>query len=72
MRDSSDVTALFVESANHVIDAHAERVMVRERGRIPSALWAVLYALAVVSLAAVGYHGGVAGPTRSPVMLAVA
>jgi hypothetical protein len=72
MRDPSDVTALFIESVNGVIDAHAERVMVRERSRIPFGLWVALYAMAVLSLAAMGYHGGVAGTTRSPVMLAVA
>jgi hypothetical protein len=46
--------------------------MVRERSRIRFALWVVLYAMSVLSLAAMGYHGGVAGTTRSPVMLAVA
>jgi len=45
---------------------------VRERSRIPGPIWVVLYVVAVLGLAAVGYHGGVAGTGRSPVMLVVA
>jgi hypothetical protein len=71
-KDSSDVIALFIESTNKVITLHEERVMLRERSRIPSALWASLYMITVLSLASMGYHGGVAGTTRSPVMVAVA
>jgi hypothetical protein len=71
-KNSSDVIALFVESANDVIKLHEERVMFRERSRIPGALWTALYLITVLSLASMGYHGGVAGTTRSPVMVAVA
>jgi len=69
---SSDVIALFVDSVNKMIDLRTERVMLRERSRIPGVFWAVLYAVTILALAAMGYHGGVAGTTRSPVMLAVA
>jgi hypothetical protein len=69
---SSEVVSLFVESLNKVIDLHAERILVRERSRIPGTVWVVLYLVAVLTLAAMGYHGGVAGTCRSPVMLAVA
>lgn len=68
----SEVVALFVQAANDVIDLHAKRLMARQRSRIPDAFWVVLYAVAILGLAAMGYHGGVAGTTRSPVMLAVA
>ena len=68
----SNVVALFIESVNKVIDLHAERVMVRERSRIPGTYWIVLYVVSIFALAAMGYHGGVAGTARSPVMLAVA
>ncbi len=67
-----DVVALFIESTNRVIDLHEERLMFRERSRIPGTLWAVPYAITMLSLASMGYHGGVAGTTRSPVMVAVA
>jgi hypothetical protein len=68
----SNVVAFFIESVNKVIDLHAERVMVRERSRIPGTYWIVLYVVSIFALAAMGYHGGVAGTARSPVMLAVA
>jgi hypothetical protein len=68
----SEVVALFIESVNEVIDLHAERVMLRERSRIPGTYWIVLYVVSIFALAAMGYHGGVAGTARSPVMLAVA
>ena len=46
--------------------------MVRERSRIPGAYWAVLYVVAALALAAMGYHVGIAGANRSPALLAVA
>ena len=69
---SSDVIAFFVDSVNKMIDFHTQRVMLRERSRTPGVFWAVLFAVTILALAAMGYHGGVAGTTRSPVMLAVA
>ena len=71
-KNPNDVTALVVESANDVIRMHGERKLVRERSRIPGAVWIALYLISALSLAAMGYHGGVAGTTRSPVMVAVA
>ena len=55
-----------------MIGLHAERLKARERSRIPGGIWGVLYLLAILSLASMGYHCGVAGTTRSPVMLTVA
>lgn len=63
---------VFLDSVNKVIELHAERLMVRERSQIPTAFWAALYAVAILSLAALGYHSGVAGANRSPVTVAVA
>ena len=62
----------FLSCAARVIELQQERFMVRERSRIPGPYWVVLYIVAVLALAAVGYHGGVAGASRSPVLLAVA
>ena len=67
----SVTVSLFIDSANDVIKRNVERTMVRERSRIPGEFWLMLYPIAMLSLAAMGYHGGVAGPTRSPVMLTV-
>jgi len=68
----SEVVALFIDSVNQVIDLQAKRVMLRQRSRIPGIFWAVLYVIAILALASMGYHGGVAGTNRSPVTLAVA
>jgi hypothetical protein len=63
---------VFLSYVGRIIELQQERIMVRERSRIPLAYWTVLYVVAILALSAVGYHVGVAGTTRSPVMLAVA
>ena len=63
---------VFLGYVSKVIELRHERTMVRERSRIPGAYWVVLLAVAVLALSAMGYHGGVAGTSRSPVMVAVA
>jgi hypothetical protein len=63
---------VFLNSVSAVINLRAERMILRERSHIPSAFWAALYVVAILALAAMGYHGGVAGTHRSPVALAVA
>ncbi len=63
---------VFLGYVGRIIELQQEREMVRERSRIPGAYWAVLYVVAVLALTTVGYHGGVAGTSRSPAMLAVA
>jgi hypothetical protein len=40
--------------------------------RIPAAIWAVLYAVALLALGTMGYHGGLAATSRSPAILVVA
>jgi hypothetical protein len=64
--------ALFIDSANRVISLNTERVNLRERNRIPGAMDAVLILLTILTFAGMGYHGGVAGTVRSPVMVIVA
>lgn len=63
---------VFLTSVSTVVDLHAKRVMVRERSHIPPAFWAALHGIAILSLAAMGYHSGVAGTNRTPVTIAVA
>lgn len=55
-----------------VVELQQERLMVRERSRIPRDYWVVLYLVALLALATVGYHVGVGDKGRTPVMLAVA
>ena len=69
---TSIVVGLFVQSLNEVIDLHAKRVTAGLRNRIPGAIWVALFAVAVLSLAAMGYHAGLAGTSRSLADLAVA
>jgi hypothetical protein len=69
---NSIVVGLFVESLNDVIDLHAKRVIAGLRNRIPGTIWVSLFVIAALSLGAMGYHSGLAGPTRSLALLAVA
>jgi hypothetical protein len=69
---TSIVVGLFVQSLNEVIDLHAKRVTAGVRNRIPGAIWVGLFAIAVLSLGAMGYHAGLAGTSRSLATLAVA
>jgi hypothetical protein len=69
---NSIVVGLFVQSLNQMIDLHAERMQAAFRGRIPSAIWVGLFAVAGLSLATMGYHAGLSGTRRSLAILAVA
>jgi hypothetical protein len=68
-RGSVDV---FLTYVGKLIELQQERIMVREQSRIPGAYWVVLYGVALLGLTAVGYHGGVAGSSRTPVIVPVA
>ena len=68
----SIVVGLFVESLNEVIDLHAKRVNAALRNRIPAAIWGTLLTIAVLSLAALGYHAGLVGTIRSIAIIVVA
>jgi hypothetical protein len=69
---NSIVVGLFVQSLNEVIDLHAKRVQAGVRSRIPGAIWVGLFAVAALSLTAMGYHAGLAGTLRSLAVVAVA
>jgi hypothetical protein len=63
---------VFLSYVGRVIELQQERIMVREQARVPASYWVVLYMVSLLALSAVGYHSGVAGMSRSPVMLAIA
>jgi hypothetical protein len=69
---NSIVAGLFVQSLNEVIDLHAKRVQAGVRSRIPGAIWLGLFAVAALSLAAMGYQAGLARTRRSLAVFAVA
>jgi hypothetical protein len=71
-KPNSIVVGIFVQSLNEMIDLHAKRVQVGVRGRIPGAIWIALFAVAALSLTAMGYHAGLAGTGRSLAVVAVA
>jgi len=69
---NSIIVGLFVQSLNEVIDLHTKRLTAAMRNRIPFAIWAALYGISIFSFAAMGYHSGLTGTTRSLVIIAVA
>jgi len=69
---NSIVVGMFVQSLNQMIDLHAKRLQAGLRSRIPGAIWLGLFAVAALSLAAMGYHAGLSGTRRSLAVVAVA
>jgi hypothetical protein len=68
-KENPVITALFIQSLNDVIDVHSERVLAGMRSRIPIAIWAGLFGLSMLGMAAVGYQAALANTARSPAML---
>jgi hypothetical protein len=67
----SIMTGLFVQSLNELIDMHSTRVLIGVRSRIPLTIWIVLYFVAIVTMATMGYSSGLAGSNRSFATLAL-
>ena len=68
--DGSDVTALFIESLNDVIDLHTSRVVAGIYARVPATILWLLVIGVIISLALVGYSAGL-GRKRSPAIALV-
>lgn len=66
--DPGPITSLYVQSLNETIDLHTTRVHTGVRSRIPMTIWAGLSALALLSMASVGYQAGLSVTRRSPAM----
>jgi hypothetical protein len=60
---SSVMVSLFVQSLNDTIDMDGKRVTA-DRNRVPDTIWLMLYLVAVLTMAALGYQFGLTG-TRS-------
>jgi len=69
---ASHPNGLFIQSLNEVFDLHLMRVTAGLRSRIPPTIWATLYALAIVSMAMVGYQVGLGGSRHFYIQLALA
>jgi hypothetical protein len=65
---SAIMTGLFVQSLNEMIDMHSKRILVGLRSRIHVSIWLVLFGLAFIGMASVGYQAGLSGTRRSPEM----
>jgi hypothetical protein len=57
---ADEVTALFIQSLNDMIDLDESRITAG-RNRIPDSIWIALYILTIITTAAVGYQFGLAG-----------
>ncbi|MEY4667555.1 MAG: hypothetical protein RL518_254 [Pseudomonadota bacterium] len=57
---------IFAQTLNSVFDAHAKRIFATADSRIPVLIWVVLYLVAMVGMAELGYQAALAGSTRSP------
>ena len=68
--NGSDVTALFIESLNEVIDLHESRIAAGHLRRVPPTILWLLVAGVILSLGLVGYNAGLSGQ-RSPVIATV-
>lgn len=62
------IAALYLASLNQMIDVHTARVQIAIRNRIPVEIWMCLFALAILSMASVGYQAGLSETRRSPAM----
>ena len=52
---------LYVQSLSGMISMQAKRISYGAHGRIPASIWVVLYCLAILGMAAIGYHAGLVG-----------
>ncbi|MFA6378363.1 MAG: hypothetical protein WCX16_01095 [Candidatus Omnitrophota bacterium] len=52
---------VFVQSLNDMINLHFKRLKIGLGQRIPSTIWIVLYGLAILAIAGMGYHAGLFG-----------
>jgi hypothetical protein len=68
-KNPTPISGLYVQSLNEMIDLHAKRIHVGTRSRIPISIWAGLFSLALLGMAAVGYQSGLSMTRRSPAML---
>ena len=68
---NSIVGGLFIEALNDTIDLDATRVTAG-RNRIPDSIWLALYAVTILTMAAMGYQFGLTGEHSWPVTILLA
>jgi hypothetical protein len=65
----SIMVGLYIQSLNETIDVFGRRMQVANRNRIPGVLWDILYLITILTMAGVGYHGGLTKSKRSLAIL---
>src|SRR6266576_3034762 len=64
-RDGGSPSAVPLTQSLIDVNVHGERVLTGIRSRIPVGVWLILNAIMAISVAAAGYHAGLAGTQRS-------
>lgn len=62
---------LYAQAISAVSDAHTRRIVAAFQSRIPAVIWLVLFGVAVLGIAEMGYQAGLAGSARTPAHLAL-
>lgn len=70
-KERTVLTSLFIQALNEVIDLHSTRLMAVTRSRVPGMIWIILYLLAIIAMAMMGYHAGLSNSRRSIATIAL-
>jgi hypothetical protein len=70
--DTTDISALYVDSLNHMNDVLATRIAVAVGSRLPVELWVMLYLLVALAMVAVGYQTAIAKSQRTWMLVVLA
>ena len=70
--DTTDISALYVDSLNHMNDVLATRNAVAVESRLPIELWIMLYLLVALAMFAVGYQTAIANSQRTWMLIVLA
>ena len=70
--DTTDISALYVDSLNHMNDVLATRIAVAVESRLPIELWVMLYLLVALAMIAVGYQTAIADSQRTWMLVVLA
>jgi len=70
--DTTDISALYVDSLNHMNDVLATRIAVAVESRLPVELWIMLYVLVGLAMLAVGYQTAIANSQRTWMLIVLA
>jgi CDP-diglyceride synthetase len=70
--DTTDISALYVESLNDLNDVLANRIDVAVEIRMPDELWIALYLLVALAMVAVGYQTAIAESQRTGMLIVLA